>query len=879
MTARDAYVPTPAIRSAVAGREAEVLSALGIALNDGFQHINCPYPTHADVNPSWRWDAASRRAFCTCTKSDSIFDVVCKARAVGFDTAKIIVAEIIGRHDLIRRSKAQGSCRADASSLLNPDPDNQDDELVWLYLAHRLGIPPAEVPRPTTKVVGIKSLPYFDSPQAKGGKTIFVGDFPAAIFETVDRDNRRHAHRIYLAPGGVGKAELGMSTSGKRREPKKSATKTRNENTAGRVVIWGDPSKASTAIICEGIETAAAVALAFHPEVGNGEMMIAACINAGGVEAFKVWPSAKRVIVAADRDEISENGRPATRRGEVAAKRFAELHHAKIATSIALPGEAGKDVDWLNVLERTGMAAVRDGVLAAEPFSRFDAPQNQQQESDAEVIARLARSPPLEYDRQRVAEAEKLSCRPATLDALVKAARADSESSPGQGRPITLPEVEPWDQPVAGATLLDELSDTISTYVILSKEQADAVALWCTHTYAHDNSDVSPHLNPKSAQKRSGKSRLVHVVERLVPRPLSTSGITAAALFRIIETKHPTLLLDELDALMNKDREIAEALRGIMNSAFERASARHIVNVAVASGYEPREFSTWAPLLLAGIGNLPDTVRDRSIEIEMVRKRRDEIVRRLRRRDGGELLVLARKLARWVSDNVQKIKEKTPTIPAGLSDRAADAWEPLLAIADVAGEEWPNRARRAALALSGEHSIEDDNVSTQLLSDIRSVFTEAQLKSETLVDRLRGLEDRPWAEFGRTGKGLTQNTLAKLLQPYLKPNKVRPITIRVDPQKIRGDEKPTGKGYKLSWFIDVFERYLPDLPKETVTPSQARETEGFSPLQTVTRELDVTDEKSQKTSNPAGCDGVTDGNAPLKQDEYGDLAPEEETTL
>jgi Protein of unknown function (DUF3631) len=347
-------------------------------------------------------------------------------------------------------------------------------------------------------------------------------------------------------------------------------------------------------------------------------------------------------------------------------------------------------------------------------------------------------------------------------------------------------------------------------------------------------------------------------------------------LLRLIEMNAPTLLLDELDAAMKKNPEMAEALRGIMNSSFERAGARCILNVPLkGGGYEPREFSTWAPLLLAGIGNLPDTVRDRSIEIEMVRKRRDEAVRRLRRRDGEDLNVLARKSARWVNDNVEKLESAAPIIPKGLSDRAADAWEPLLAIAELAGGEWPPRARRAALALSGEQAVEDDNIGTQLLSDIRAVFTDEQMKSATLVDCLKGLEDRPWADFGRTGKGLTQNTLAKLLEPY----KVRPITIRVDPQKIREGEKPTGKGYKLSWFIDVFERFLPNPSDETVTPSQANETRRLSPFQTVTSEPDVTDGKLKKANSSAECDGVTDGNAPLKQDEYGDLAPEEETTL
>jgi hypothetical protein len=306
MTPREAFVPTDAIQQAVVGRENGILAALGICWTGRSQHINCPYPDHADNNPSWRWDAIKHCAFCTCTKSDSIFDVVCKMKSVRFDAAKVIVAEIIGRLDLINRS-ARRPRRIDAASLLNPDPENRDDNPVWAYLGHRLGIDSAEVPRPATKVVGIKSLPYFDSPQAKGAKPVLVGEFPAAIFETIDCDNRRHAHRIYLAPGGIGKAELGSTATGGRREPKKSAPKIGNENTAGRAVIWGDPSKASTAILCEGIETATAVALAFHAEIASGETMIAACINAGGIEAFRPWSAAKRVIVAADRDESPED--------------------------------------------------------------------------------------------------------------------------------------------------------------------------------------------------------------------------------------------------------------------------------------------------------------------------------------------------------------------------------------------------------------------------------------------------------------------------------------------------------------------------------------------------------------------------------------------
>jgi hypothetical protein len=110
-----------------------------------------------------------------------------------------------------------------------------------------------------------------------------------------------------------------------------------------------------------------------------------------------------------------------------------------------------------------------------------------------------------------------------------------------------------------------------------------------------------------------------------------------------------------------------------------------IMNVPLpGGGYEPRQFSTWAPLVLSGIGDLPDTVRDRSIQIDMVRKRKDEQVRRLRSSDGKELAVLARKAARWAHDNFAKLLEAQPQMPQALNDRAADVWEPFFAIAALA---------------------------------------------------------------------------------------------------------------------------------------------------------------------------------------------------
>jgi hypothetical protein len=185
-----------------------------------------------------------------------------------------------------------------------------------------------------------------------------------------------------------------------------------------------------------------------------------------------------------------------------------------------------------------------------------------------------------------------------------------------------------------------------------------------------------------------------------------------------------------------------------------------------------------------------------------------------------------------------------------LNDRAADAWEPLLAIADLAGGDWPQRGRKAALALSGDNVFEDDNIGTILLADIRAEFTMFQIKSEELVRALVAIEGHPWAEFGRDQKPITQNRLARLLKPY----KIKPGTIRIGP-----GPKDTAKGYKLAQFSDVFERYLPAPSTQTVTPSQSNNDGRFDEFQNVTPPDGVTDEKSRMPLSHKQCDGVTVG--------------------
>src|SRR5262245_47197979 len=123
-----------------------------------------------------------------------------------------------------------------------------------------------------------------------------------------------------------------------------------------------------------------------------------------------------------------------------------------------------------------------------------------EQDEKAE-IARLAALNPLQYDRQRSRAAEELGVSVSALDKAVKEAKASEADTKGQGRPLELPDIEPWDQPVNGAELLDDICKAIQQYVVLPEGSADAMALWALHTHVFDCFNHSPRLAITSPEK------------------------------------------------------------------------------------------------------------------------------------------------------------------------------------------------------------------------------------------------------------------------------------------------------------------------------------------------------------------------------------------
>ncbi len=374
------------------------------------------------------------------------------------------------------------------------------------------------------------------------------------------------------------------------------------------------------------------------------------------------------------------------------------------------------------------------------------------------------------------------------------------------------PEVPgPWPEPVDGAALLGTLRSRLLRHLVLPEHGDIALSLWALGTHVFEAFDVFPRLLLSSPQKRCGKSTAMDLVSRASARALAVSNVSAAALFREIDLRRPTILIDEADTFLPRN----EAMRGIINSGHTRELA--FVLRVDGPGRTPVRFSTWAPLAIAMIGKPPATIRDRSIEISLERKAPGQSVERVDREEAGAFFAGWRRMAeRWALDESSALRSGRPEAPAGLDDRAADNWRPLLAVAKRAGCEWLRIAIEAAVALSRSRA-EDDDEGVLLLGDIRAIFhrlpsgavssepVTSRLPTARLLAALHVMEDRPWSEH-RRGAPLSPHGLARLLRPF----GARPCDFRAGP----GDAA-VQKGYRYESLEAAFQRYIPPLPSAT----------------------------------------------------------------
>lgn len=355
--------------------------------------------------------------------------------------------------------------------------------------------------------------------------------------------------------------------------------------------------------------------------------------------------------------------------------------------------------------------------------------------------------------------------------------------------------------------LLDDVARFLRRFVVMSDVQTDAVCLWIAHTHAINAAEATPYLAVTSAVKRSGKTRLRELFETLVHEPLSSSNISDAALFRAVEKLSPTLLLDEADAVFKaRDRE---DLRGMLNAGYRRGAVAYRMGGANKTALEC--FPVFCAKGFFGIGDfLPDTITDRAIPVRLERRTRDEVVERQRQRlIEPEGYALRDQLADWLEPQVDDLRDARPDLPDELDDRAQDSWEPLFALADLTGGDWPSRARRAAIELSGPEQRQDDSMTTRLLADLYAVFTangDQRLKTADLIDELCQIEESPWGDW--YGKPLSAQALSKLLRPY----RIKTLPVWADGKTVRGYKR---EQFEESWHRVLGVRSVRDVRSES----------------------------------------------------------------
>ena len=345
--------------------------------------------------------------------------------------------------------------------------------------------------------------------------------------------------------------------------------------------------------------------------------------------------------------------------------------------------------------------------------------------------------------------------------------------------------------------VLDQVEDFLARFVAYpSDDERVAHVLWVAHTWFMDEWEETPRLFFSSPEPGSGKSRALDVTEPLIPRPVKAVNVTPAYLVRKVSDPEgrPTILYDEIDTVFGgKPREGTEDIRAFLNAGYRKGTTIGRVRTR-GNEHVPEDLPAFCAVALAGIDNLPDTLSSRCVIVRMRRRAPEQRIDKWRHRDNfpeGE--AIGKRLAKWADRHRERLGR--PVMPDGVEDRAADVWEPLLAVADLAGGDWPRRARVAAVALVAPAGGMRESIGIRLLTDLRSVFGATdRLWTSEILDRLHKIEGAPWGDW--YGKPISSRWLSENLARY----EVRPKDVRAG--------SAVRKGYLAADLLDPWRRYV-----------------------------------------------------------------------
>lgn len=352
------------------------------------------------------------------------------------------------------------------------------------------------------------------------------------------------------------------------------------------------------------------------------------------------------------------------------------------------------------------------------------------------------------------------------------------------------------------APLLNEVRAFIRRFCVFPSDHClTAVTLWAAHAHMVEHFHTTPRLAALSAEPESGKTRVLEVLDLLVPAPLFTLNASPAAVFRTLANGQITLLFDEVDAIWSKrgKDDNHEDLRALLNAGYKVGAT---IPRCTGPKHDVQLFKVFCAVALAGIGDLPDTIMSRSLIIRMRRRAPHERVEEFRtRKNAPEGHEIRDRLAAWAESAGNAAGLAWPKMPPGVTDRSAEIWEPLLAVADAAGGDWPEAARTACVELCKAAADRRVSLGIRLLGDLKTIFGDADaLYTSTILERLTaGTDldaDAPWGEL--RGKPLAVRGLASMLKQY-----------GIQSSKVREPLGAAKQGYRRDDLWDAWQRYLP----------------------------------------------------------------------
>jgi hypothetical protein len=400
--------------------------------------------------------------------------------------------------------------------------------------------------------------------------------------------------------------------------------------------------------------------------------------------------------------------------------------------------------------------------------------------------------------------------------------------------PLEIRALHALDTPMVedGSAIFNAVYDFIGRFVAYPSEHARvAHVLWIAHTHRMDDWESTPRIAFLSPEPGSGKSRALEVTESLVPRRVQAVNVSPAYLFRKVndEAGRPTILYDEIDTVFGPKAKENEEIRGLLNAGHRKHSTagRCVVR---GNNVFTEEIPAYCAVALAGLGNLPDTILSRAVIVRMRRRALGEHVEPYRHRvNFPQGVAIRERLAAWC----ESVTIAWPEFPMGIEDRDADVWEALLAIADAAGGDWPQRARTAAVAFVAESKASTPSMGILLLTDLRAVFSgHDALSTETILVGLQAITESPWNDL--RGRPLDARGLSHRLGQY----GIKPTTVRIG--------TATPKGYRRADLHDAWNRYLTPSPSESAT-SATRATNEAVRGSNVADVADVADLPAQES--------------------------------